>query len=170
MLSSWEKVTYPGTGVLRQPPPPPVPALGALLSTERGPRHLPTQGLRAVQVLALHVHVHQVGLGRAGTAVPGPQGAVAAAARGGAQGPRQRAQLPGVGPDPGRRGPGPGRKLQRLGSLHGARKAVEFRVRGQGDGGWGSGSFAPLDHREDGGGVREAGDVQSLVCTWKRGG
>lgn len=111
-----------------------------------------------VQILALHVHVHQVGSCGAGAAVPRTEGAVAAAARRRAEGPGERAQLPGVRSHPGRRGPRPGGELQRLGSLKGADEAERKLV-----GDWWSGSFTPMGDRVDDGWVREAGDVQSVL-------
>lgn len=136
-------------------------SLRVLLSTQSCRLQLPTQRDGGVRTLALHVHVHQVGPGGASAAVARTERTVAAAARRRAQGPRERAQLPGVRSYPSRGGPRPGGKLQRLGSLQGADEAESVRV---GDGR--SGSFTPMGDWEDGGGVREARDVQGVVCTF----
>lgn len=136
-------------------------SLRVLLSTQSGRLQLSTQRDSVVRTLALHVHVHQVGSRSAGAAVPRTERAVAAAARRRAQGPRERAQLPGVGSHPGRGGPWPGGELQRLGSLQGADEAERIRFGDR----W-SGGFTPMRDWEDGGGVGKAGDVQGVLCTW----
>lgn len=98
-----------------------------MLSTQSGRLQLSTQRDRGVQILALHIHVHEVGphCARA-AAVPRTEGAVAAAAWRGAQGPGQRTQLPGSYPD--RRGPWTGGELQSLGPLRGANGAIRIQV------------------------------------------
>lgn len=113
-----------------------------------------------VQTLALHVHVHQVGPCGAGAAVARTERAVTAAARRRAEGPGERAQLPRVGSHPGRGGPWPGGELQCLGSLQRADEAERIHV-----GDRRSGGFTPMGNWEDGGGLREAGDLQGFLCT-----
>lgn len=127
------------------------------MSTQSGRLPLSTQRDSVVQTLALHVHVHQVGPCRRSAAVSRTQGAVTAAARRRAEGPGERAQLPGVGSHPGRGGPWPGRELKRFGPLQGANEAESI-----GDGDRGSRSFAPMGYWEDAGGFREAGDFQGV--------
>lgn len=127
------------------------------MSTQSGRLPLSTQRDSVVQTLALHVHVHQVGPRRRSAAVPRTQGAVTAAARRRAEGPGERAQLPGVGSHLGWGGPRPGRELQSFGPLQGADEAESV-----GDGDRRGGSFTPMGDWEDGGGVGEAGDFQGV--------
>lgn len=137
-------------------------SLRVLLSTQSGSLPLSTQRDRVVRTLTLHVHVHQVGSRRRRAAVSWTQGAVAAAARRRAERPGEGAQLPGVGSDPGWGGPRPGGKLQRFGPLQGADEAENIRVGDRRCRG-----FTSMRDWVDSGGVREAGDVQGVLCPWK---
>lgn len=133
------------------------------MAAQSGSLPLSAQRDRLVRTLTLHVHVHQVGPRAGGAALRRARRAVAAAARRRAQRPRQGAQLPGVGSDPGRGGPRPRGELQRFGPLQGADEAVGVRVGHRRRRG-----FAPMWDRVDGGGVGEAGDDPAVLSScWR---